>query len=165
MVLQCFGNLYENGSLIALHAARCQRSLFFCISCSRCWVNKCGLCDLFSSPPRCLNDSEAPLHVCVCVCQYNDGRGEGKFIFVLLLPLLRFQLPKFQKVPRRRLLCSSWDCAALVFPMADWLQLSSQSKRASPERQCRGDPAPGSLYASVDRTEEISFTQRALYHR
>lgn len=96
MVLQCFGNLYENSSLLALHGCQMPMELF-CISCSRCWVNKCGLCDLCSSPPRCLNDSEAPLHVCVCVCQFNDGREEGKFILVLLLPLLSFQHPKFQK--------------------------------------------------------------------
>lgn len=104
--------------------------------------------------------------MCVRISQFNEGRAEGKFTLVLLLHLLLpFQLPTFQKVSHTRLLCSSWECAALVFPVAAGLQLSCQSKRASPERQCRGDPAPSSLFASVDRTEEISFTQRVLYHR
>lgn len=82
------------------------------------------------------------LCMCVCVCAYVDSMMEGKFILVLLLPLLPFRLPKSQKVSNRRQLCGSWECAALVFPVADWLRLSCQSNRASPERQCRGDQLP-----------------------
>lgn len=96
-------------------------------------------------------------HACVWICQFNDGRGEGKFILVLLLPLLPFQLAKFQKVSHRRVLCSSWECAALVFPVADWLQLSCQSNRASPERQCRGTRLPAH-YALLSREQRGSHS-------
>lgn len=127
----------------------------FCISCNRRWVNKCGPCDLCSIPPRRLKGSEAPLHACVHV--YVSLMMEGEKESLHLLHFFSPQLPEFQQVSHRGLLCSSRERAALVFPVADSLQLSCQSERASPERQCRGDPAPGSLYASVNRTEDISF--------
>ncbi|OPJ83652.1 hypothetical protein AV530_006514 [Patagioenas fasciata monilis] len=42
----------------------CLAESWVCRVCNnRCWVNKCELCDLCSSPPRCLKDFEAPLHL------------------------------------------------------------------------------------------------------
>lgn len=129
---------------------------FFCISCSRCQVNKCGFCDLCSSSPRCLNDSEAPLHMRVCeyVSLMMEGEKESLYLFYFS-PSSLFNLLSFRKFHTEE--CSSWECAALVFPVADWLQLSCQSNRASPERQCRGTRLPAH-YALLSREQRGSHS-------
>lgn len=126
------------------------------MSCSRCWVKTRGLCDLCSSPPRCLKDSETPACMGVYISLMMEGEKESsELLYFFVFPFL---LPKFKKVSHRRLLCISQEHSALVFPVADELQLSCQSHGAATARQCRGDLALGSLYTSVNRTEEISFT-------
>lgn len=93
------------------------------MSCSGCWVKTRGLCDLCSSPPRCLKDSETPACVGVYISLMMEReKKSSELLYFFVFPFFCFlSLRKFH----------TEDCSAAlrsILPLfSRWLMSSSSA--------------------------------------
>lgn len=132
---------------------------FFCISCSRCQVNKCGFCDLCSSSPRCLNDSEAPLHMRVCeyVSLMMEGEKESLYLFYFS-PSSLFNLLSFRKFHTEECCVAPGSVLPLFSP---WLTGCSSAVSQTEHLQKGSAGGPGSrliMHFCRENREDLTHT-------